>query len=463
MYMFTLHDALHDNIDNASPISTAVLKGVTSSFADLRLPNEGDLSGAAQALVRLQDTYQLDTFDFARGEIPGSSLGRELTAWDCFVLGRECYFLGDFGHARPWLEEAWHRSQREALIAHSPLATTLIGGPPLSPAQPLEYLAFATYRLGDTARALALTRDLLQVDPAHKVARDNVVAFERELQEMKRKADVAKPDLPSMTTDDVDHVSESLANHLETENRLYRALCRGHLPLAPSVLKRLRCYYSHNGVAFLRLRPVPTEDLYLDPHIVLFHDVMHDSEIEAIKNVSAPLLQRATIRNVHTGELETANYRISKSAWLNSRHHNAVTRSVERRVAQLTGLSLNTAEELQVVNYGIGGHYEPHSDYTTNKAIAEQLEDGNRIATFIFYMSDVAAGGATVFTQLGAVVKPRRGSAAFWYNLHADGSGDWRTRHAACPVLVGSKWVANKWFHEHDNEFRRPCRLQPDL
>lgn len=36
------------------------------------------------------------------------------------------------------------------------------------------------------------------------------------------------------------------------------------------------------------------------------------------------------------------------------------------------------------------------------------------------------------------------------------------TRHAACPVIVGSKWVANKWIHESGNEFRRPCDLLPD-
>ena len=28
----------------------------------------------------------------------------------------------------------------------------------------------------------------------------------------------------------------------------------------------------------------------------------------------------------------------------------------------------------------------------------------------------------------------------FWYNLFKSGEGDYRTRHAACPVLVGSKW-----------------------
>jgi prolyl 4-hydroxylase len=36
---------------------------------------------------------------------------------------------------------------------------------------------------------------------------------------------------------------------------------------------------------------------------------------------------------------------------------------VSRRVGDITGLDMDTAEELQVVNYGIGGHYEPHFDH----------------------------------------------------------------------------------------------------
>ncbi len=28
----------------------------------------------------------------------------------------------------------------------------------------------------------------------------------------------------------------------------------------------------------------------------------------------------------------------------------------------------------------------------------------------------------------------------FWYNLRRSGAGDSSTRHAACPVIVGSKW-----------------------
>lgn len=55
-------------------------------------------------------------------------------------------------------------------------------------------------------------------------------------------------------------------------------------------------------------------------------------------------------------------YRISKSAWLEDHEHPHVA-AISRRVEDISGLTTETAESLQVVNYGIGGHYEPHFDF----------------------------------------------------------------------------------------------------
>lgn len=60
--------------------------------------------------------------------------------------------------------------------------------------------------------------------------------------------------------------------------------------------------------------------------------------------------------------MEFADYRISKSAWLKE-HEDVVVANVAKRVEVMTGLTTETAEELQVVNYGVGGHYDPHYDF----------------------------------------------------------------------------------------------------
>lgn len=87
-----------------------------------------------------------------------------------------------------------------------------------------------------------------------------------------------------------------------------------------------------------------------------------------------------------------ATYRISKSAWLKDEDHEIV-RTIGQRIEDMTGLTVKTAEDLQVANYGIGGHYEPHFDFARRdeKEAFKSLGTGNRIATVLFYVSLIIA------------------------------------------------------------------------
>uniref|UniRef100_A0A674B3V2 procollagen-proline 4-dioxygenase n=1 Tax=Salmo trutta TaxID=8032 RepID=A0A674B3V2_SALTR len=376
-------------------------------------PDEEDEKGAAKALMRLQDTYKLDSESFSKGKLPGMHHNAILTVDDCYDMGKTAYNEADYYHAVLWMQQALR--QMDAGEEHV-----------VSKADVLDYLSYSVYQMGDLPRAIELTRRLVR----------------------------PKDYLP--------------------EREIYEGLCRGEgVKMTSERRSRLYCrYHDGNRNPRLLLQPMKEEDEWDSPHIVRYLNALSDSEIEKIKELAKPRLARATVRDPKTGVLTTANYRwgfgalcgsldlLSFSAWLEGEEDPVIER-VNQRIEDITGLTTQTAELLQIANYGVGGQYEPHFDFSRKDEpdAFKTLGTGNRVATFLNYMSDVEAGGATVFPDFGAAIYPKKGTAVFWYNLFRSGEGDYRTRHAACPVLVGCKWVSNKWIHERGQEFRRPCGL----
>ncbi|CAD6196789.1 unnamed protein product [Caenorhabditis auriculariae] len=417
------------------------IKNITQNRVNsqVRFPQEEDLSGAATALLRLQDTYKLDTHDLAHGVIDGEKVGKPLTAHDIFEVGRAAYNQRDYYHTLSWMQVAMNKLENEEPKS-------------MEESEILEYLAYSLYQQGNVRRALNLTKRLAQIAPNHPRAKGNVKWYEDMLQGKDMEGE-----LPPI-------VNKRVENDGIVERDAYEALCRGEIPPPePEHAKKLRCYLKRDK-PFLKLAPIKVEILRFDPLAVLFKDVVSDEEIEVVKELATPKLKRATVQNSKTGELEHATYRISKSAWLKGEEHPVVAR-INRRIEDFTNLNQATSEELQIANYGLGGHYDPHFDFARKeeKNAFKSLNTGNRIATVLFYMSQPERGGATVFNHLGTAVFPSKNDALFWYNLRRNGDGDLRTRHAACPVLMGVKWVSNKWIHERGQEFTRPCGLDENV
>ncbi|XP_030059308.1 prolyl 4-hydroxylase subunit alpha-1 isoform X4 [Microcaecilia unicolor] len=434
-------------------LENLVLKDMSEEFiSNLTLqrqyfPTDEDQTGAAKALLRLQDTYNLDTDTISRGNLPGVKCESFLTAEDCFELGKIAYSEADYYHTELWMEQALRQLDDGEESSVDKVSV-------------LDYLSYALYQQGNLNKAVELTKKLLLLDPEHQRANGNLKYFQyilsTEDDNNSSSKEESQPKESSKTAkkkSSVDYVPE---------RKKYEKLCRGEgLKMTPRREKKLFCrYYSGNKNPRYIVGPVKQEDEWDRPRIVRFLDIISNEEIAKIKELAKPRLRRATISNPITGVLETAHYRISKSAWLSSYEHPVIER-INQRIQDLTGLDVSTAEELQVANYGMGGQYEPHFDFARKDEpdAFKELGTGNRVATWLFYMSDVSAGGATVFPEVGAAVWPRKGTAVFWYNLFKSGEGDYSTRHAACPVLVGNKWVSNKWIHERGQEFRRPCSL----
>ncbi|XP_042313478.1 prolyl 4-hydroxylase subunit alpha-1 isoform X5 [Sceloporus undulatus] len=416
-----------------SELENLVLKDMSDGFISNMtiqrqyFPNDEDQTGAAKALLRLQDTYNLDTDTLSRGNLPGVKHKTFLTAEDCFELGKIAYTEADYYHTELWMEQALKQLD-DGEVSSS-----------IDRVSVLDYLSYAVYQQGDLDKAMMLTKRLLELEPEHQRANGNLKYFEYIMSKEKEKeANKSIAETDEKTGKETK--SQKKSKDYLPERQKYEMLCRGEgLKMTPRRQKKLFCRYSDgNRNPRYILGPVKQEDEWDRPRIVRFLEIISDEEIETVKELAKPRLSRATVHDPQTGKLTTAHYRVSKSAWLSGYEHPVVAR-INARIQDLTGLDVSTAEELQVANYGVGGQYEPHFDFGR--------------------MSDVSAGGATVFPEVGASVWPRKGTAVFWYNLFPSGEGDYSTRHAACPVLVGNKWVSNKWIHERGQEFRRPCSL----
>lgn len=73
-----------------------------------------------------------------------------------------------------------------------------------------------------------------------------------------------------------------------TERERYEMLCRGEVSIPPEVQKNLKCRYVDRGIPFLKIAPFKEEEAYLDPRIVVYHNVIYDEEIETIKRMAQP-------------------------------------------------------------------------------------------------------------------------------------------------------------------------------
>ena len=213
----------------------------------------------------------------------------------------------------------------------------------------------------------------------------------------------------------------------------------GYYTCYPKTLKRIdvnQCYKDKQILTF------EWKVLSVKPKILQLNNFLSDYEVEHIKNLAKPKLERSV-----TGAGGYSNSaRTSSTAWV-KRSESDLLDHIFKRIADVTLVDEEHlwdtigSESIQVVYYEKGQEYKAHHDWRVNRV-------QTRFATFLMYLNDQFdkdSGGETSFPKVNMKVHPGKGNVIMFYDLMEDGNVDDLTLHAALPVIKGVKWLSNVW------------------
>jgi prolyl 4-hydroxylase len=402
----------------------------TENFA-----KDSDLLGAVEGILRLQKFYKLQTKNFAEGIFDGKKFSENLSCDDLFVIGTKAQELNEHYFAIEYLKLSLAKHDRSIVVDDVLFA-----------------LARSYEKVGKLRKAIDAIEKIIENDPSKVIA----FVIKEELESVFNQHEHLSLKNPNNET-----ITKGSENQIEEEENFYRKACRGEIVKSAKEYSKLRCRF-HSTNFFTKSARFTIKEISLKPNVLLFIDVLSNSEVDHLINISRAKTFRAS---TFDDNLKISNTRVAQVSWHND--DDLVVKRISRLIEDMTGLTTSTAEDLQIQNYGIGGHYALHWDHRLKGQPQFELGIGNRIAAILFYvrknnfgflffpknlnyfqLSDVEKSGSTVFPYLKVLVPAVKRSAFFWFNLKESGASEDSSRHAGCPVLIGSKWVANKWLHE---------------
>lgn len=125
--------------------------------------------------------------------------------------------------------------------------------------------------------------------------------------------------------------------------------------------------------------------------------------------------------------------------------------ALDERLSALSGIDRRLGEPIQGQRYAAGQEFKAHTDFfdPDGADFARFCSvSGQRTWTFMVYLNDVAAGGATRFKAIDKTIRPEQGKLVCWNNRDAQGGVNHATLHHALKVRAGLKYVVTKWYRE---------------
>jgi len=446
-----VENALNQDVQSKNGNVGKRVKKVLKRREDKHVPDSPDVDGVAVGIARLHDFYRFNTSTFVNEgvlEWQGhhyESTG-DLTVWDAFkigVKGTNAMFLGT---GIDMMDKALEKAVVEGVSSPAfieeldvRVLRNLIKTSKTVHDQKLDRWGERTDFHSTNSKPYS--KILLKKKKFHKV-----------------KEEVIKLNDPTIK--------------LPQEKWQFMELCRGRDLRPIAVTSQLYCKYEHNNQKAYLIGPQRIEVVSLLPYIVVAHNFIHDVELKDMIKATVPLLRRSEMvgKPDENGTIGNANdVRVSEQGWLQDNSSWAFAKYTQRLQSFFNinadsndDPRVTNAEHYQVANYGISGQYGAHYDQVlmmggvSLRQVYNRVA-GDRVSTVMGYLSDVPAGGLTVWPYIGAYVTPQKGSVALWWHMDKAGGYDLLGKHGGCPVMIGSKWIINKWIRSNGQMFRRPC------
>ncbi|KAL0708517.1 hypothetical protein Bca4012_074943 [Brassica carinata] len=213
------------------------------------------------------------------------------------------------------------------------------------------------------------------------------------------------------------------------------------------------------------INPSKVKQVSSKPRAFVYEGFLTDLECDHLISLARENLQRSAVADNDNGDSQVSDVRTSSGTFI-SKGKDPIVSGIEDKLSTWTFLPKENGEDLQVLRYEHGQKYDAHFDYFHDKV--NIARGGHRIATVLMYLSNVTKGGETVFpdavessrlkvsvnkddlsdcAKKGIAVKPKKGDALLFFNLHQDATPDTLSLHGGCPVIEGEKWSATKWIH----------------
>jgi hypothetical protein len=179
----------------------------------------------------------------------------------------------------------------------------------------------------------------------------------------------------------------------------------------------------------------------------VFERFANDDECRWLIQHSRPHLTRAMVYR-GSAEAHVADTRTNREVALTIFNADVALSLIRDRIAAAARVPTTHFEVAKILHYAPGQQFALHADFIeprTPEMTREIATRGQRTATFLIYLNDDYAGGATEFPRLGLLHRGARGDALLFSNVDADGEPDYDTLHAGLPPTSGEKWVLSQW------------------